>query len=380
MSSELPFILIGVLVLGLLITVIIVRKVQKSPKDKSVFKLKGKDSGTYKDVEYEYKYTSQSQYSQASFKITVNCPAEGKFKLTKQNGFDRFFERLGLTRQLKTGYDDFDDLFYVNSDDDDFTAAYFTSPGKRQAAIEIYNKGFKLISLNGKVIEVKKEPVKKKAEITEELIQEVVAQLIILTKDVPENVVPSVIVKTGWKGKRAAAFIIPTLLGIAGVVAMILGLTRYKPLDPGLIFLDSLWYSTSALFGFTWLAVIMIRGRSSSHHEFMLIVVISLVSFLLAGFGGELYLNGYLDQGEPTKHSVVILAKKTKKEKSGREYRAYVESWREGRKHERFGVSKNIYRKIVPHQTMMRVTTKPGKFGFEWVVWYGLNESKKVRM
>ena len=55
------------------------------------FKLKNKGDGAYQDVEYNYTYTGGSQHNRSSFTITVKCPCEGSYKLTKLTGFDRFF-------------------------------------------------------------------------------------------------------------------------------------------------------------------------------------------------------------------------------------------------------------------------------------------------
>ncbi|MDP8207856.1 MAG: hypothetical protein P9L92_14400 [Candidatus Electryonea clarkiae] len=341
--------------------------------DKDNFKMRSKGNGVYDDVEYKYQYSSGSQYSPATLKITIECAAEGSLKLAKQTAFDVFWEKMGLSREIKTGDKEFDDLFYITTDDDNFTAAYLGSKEKREAATEIFNSGFREITLKRKFIEAKQVKPKKKKEITESMIEGIVKQLIILSKDIPD-VVPEVNVETGWKTKRAAAFIIPTLLGLTGVVAMIAGLMKFEPLDTGFLLLDSLKYSVPAQAVFLWQTIWMIKGRSSSHHEFTAIFFISLFSFFLAGFGGELFLNGYLDESISTSYSTIVVSKKTETNKNNTDYKVKVESWREGKEYEKIETSKKIYESVNPHESTLNIRTKPGRFGYEWIVDYYINE------
>jgi hypothetical protein len=180
-------------------------------KDPSVFKLKSKDKGAYRGIEYSYKYTSGSQHNRSSFSITVEFPCEGSFEVSKLTRFDRFFIRTGFSKDIRTGYPDFDDKFLVDTDREEFTEAYFTSAVKRQAAIEMFDLGFKEIKCDSKNITVIKSPVKKKSEIDGSLIEQVMERLILLMKDVPQDVIKRVEVRSNYQFKKVALYVISVL-------------------------------------------------------------------------------------------------------------------------------------------------------------------------
>ncbi|MCF7809480.1 hypothetical protein K9N50_00680 [bacterium] len=339
-----------------------------STKDPSVFKLKSKDNGTYQGVEYNYKYTSGSQHNSSSFRLSVECPCEGSFKLTKLTGFDRFFIRLGFSKDIRTGYADFDDKFLIATDSEEFTEAYFTPAVKRQAAIEIYDMDFEEIKCDGKIITVTKTPVKKKSEVDEALIEQIMQRLILLIKDVPQDVITRVEVRSNYKFKRVALYVISLFFIVAGFMAFIFGLLLHKPLDVLPIFLESLKFSVPGALFMIWFSAKLLKGKSTSHRDFAAISALFLAGSLFVCFGGELFLNGYLDDGLVSKHNTVITRKYTSSNKNGKEYKVLVESWRENRTSEKFEVKKKIYKRIRVLESEMIVTTKPGRFGFEWVV------------
>jgi hypothetical protein len=155
---------------------------------------------------------------------------------------------------------------------------------------------------------------------------------------------------------------------VAGFMALIFGLVLYKPLDVLPILLDSIKFSIILTLFPIWISAKLLRGKSTSHKDFAAISALFLAGFLIAGFGGEVFLNGYLDVGNTSKHNAVITRKHTSSNKNGTEYKVLVESWRENRTGEKFKVSEKSYKQIKPFESEMIITTKPGKYGFEWVV------------
>lgn len=381
-----PVVIIIIAVLVVFITLaivfIIIRsrkvKIEKAESDElqpGFYKSERKGGGTIEGIEYKYEYTPGSQYQQPSFRITVECVTSGSFKLSKQTWFDRFFKKLGITQVISTGYADFDDRFYLTTDDVDFTESFFSKEEKRQAALEIYENGFNIISHNGKVMEAKCSPFKLKDKLDGTLMAEIVSGLGMMSRDIPEVAESRPIVISNWKSRRAAAFVIPSVIFLAGIVATGIGLTRFKPLDGGDLFLDSLKISLPLIFIFMWFAVRLIRGRSSSHWEISAVFVITLLAFIVGVFGFEAYLNGRLDTEEASVHTVKVVGKYISKSKDSETYSVKVVSWREGRTTEKLKISHSQFRKVVPFTSEATVKTKPGRFGFEWLVGYRLDVS-----
>jgi hypothetical protein len=119
---------------------------------------------------------------------------------------------------------------------------------------------------------------------------------------------------------------------------------------------------------FTWFFIKLLRGRSSSHRELITVFLISLIAFPLAGFGYSGFLNGALDDTPPVIHQVPVINKYYSRSKNNYSYYAIVESWRETENTEKLSISKSFYNFLQPGSSMITITTKSGKFGFEWIV------------
>ena len=119
---------------------------------------------------------------------------------------------------------------------------------------------------------------------------------------------------------------------------------------------------------FTWFSIRLLKGRSSSHRELIAVFFIALFAFPLAGFGYRGFLNGALDDGPAAVHQVIVLNKYYSKSKNSYTYYAVVNSWRKTESTEKLRISKSFYNYLNPGSSTITVTTKPGRFGFEWIV------------
>ncbi len=140
------------------------------------------------------------------------------------------------------------------------------------------------------------------------------------------------------------------------------------------VFLDSLKLSLPLLLVFLWLAVKLVRGRSTSHHELIGVSILALFAFPLSGMGIETFFNGWLDGSSPSPHTVNVLDKTISRSGKTPDYILVLESWRPGRQIEKLEVSSQVHHRVVPNQTQVYIEPKPGHFGFEWRVLYQVLE------
>jgi hypothetical protein len=275
--------------------------------------------------------------------VSVACESEGRFKVTKESGFDRFFKKYGITKEVQTLDKAFDDAYFIQSDTIDFVRQFFQPPEKRQAIPAVFDLGHTVVEHDGKAMKATCTPFHFKDERPPDFITGVVSRLAELSTDVPLVPQTPALDMGAWKTKRAVTFAVPILGLIIGIPLMILGLVLYPPLDALSVLLDSLKYSLPLLLVFLWLAVKLIRGRSTSHHELIVAAVLALIAFPSAGLGMS---------GKTTDYNLVL------------------ESWRPGRRTETLEVSSWAYQRVVFNQTEVTIETKPGHFGFEWRVSY----------
>jgi len=322
-------------------------------------------------VPYTYHYHPGSRNSPSRFTIRMECPSSGDFAIQKETGLHRFFKNIGVTREMQTGDPHFDQAFYINTKNPGFASVYFMSSRKRNAVQGIFHQGFTSVRHNGKTMEASKTPFQLKEDTDTGFVKEVAKQLVELSRGVP--LVPagasplSLSEDSSWKAKRAIAFAIPVLLHTLGILGFIWGLLYYKPLDLYSIIMKSFLISIPALIVYVYIAAQLVKGRSSSYRELIAIFAISLSTFFFAGAGGTMYLNGALDKSSPSHHTASVLRKYKRRNKNSFTYLVVVSSWRkEGT--ERLSVSASLYRSIPSQNGIVEIATKPGRFGYEWIV------------
>ena len=136
--------------------------------------------------------------------------------------------------------------------------------------------------------------------------------------------------------------------------------------------MTTLKFSAPSFLFFLIIALKLIKGRSCSHRELIIILVLSLVAFPGAGMGLGAFLNGWLDQSGSTSHVVLVMEKYTTSTKNGKNYHLALKSWRKNKYSESLRVSSGEYMRVKPDITKMKIVTKPGYYGFEWVVDAGI--------
>ncbi len=337
----------------------------------------GRWSGQAGNVDYKYQFTRGSKNHPPSLKISVECKSPGSFQIKKETAFDRFFKKIGLCKEIQTQDEQFDKKYYISSDTVPFTTYFFSKSKNRQVVDQLQGMGFNEVVHNGKEMMVRCVPFRPKSGYDVSRLDQAATLLNELTQNIPLAPSPETFSDTPWKRNRILAFAVPILLDIIAFTALIVGLVTYRPLDGFPLVLESLKYSVPSLVFFTWFAFQLLKGRSSSHREFIVVFMLSIFGFLMAGAGGAVFLNGYLDKSDPMLHETVVVDKYISRSDKSKSYYMRVQSWRPGEKTERVRVSYSEYRRIEPDKTEVSVTTRSGRFGYEWLVGFELHLPRK---
>jgi hypothetical protein len=375
-ETILPIIIIGIVLIILAVVAFVVIKTIKRKRQQRA-ELEGgpemvakgaSGEGTYEGTIYRYKHFRGTDKAPPYFSIMIPCTSSGAFTITPETKFDRFFKKLGICVEIETYDPGFDDTFYINTNTIPFTRSFLEKSENRRGIQALFDLGFNYLKHDGQTLTLTWRKFPRRTQMEVETMEKAVAHLVeqgrslakIATFETPE---PST-----WKLKRLFAFAFPILLAVTGIAAMIIGLSKYKPLDPGKVFVDSLKFSLPLLVLFIWFSIRLLKGRSSSHRELIAVFFIALFAFPLAGFGYRGFLNGALDDSPPAVHQVIVLNKYYKRSKNKYSYYAVVNSWRKPESEEKLRVSKSFYNYLQPGSSTITITTKPGKFGFEWIV------------
>ncbi|MCP4219202.1 MAG: hypothetical protein GY765_31495 [bacterium] len=382
MASNMRLIVIVVsiiiLIVTLAVTVFLVARKRKRQAEQDGQQGKGADTiprgasgeDSFEGTFYSYKHFRGTDKAPPYFQITIPCSSDGTFTITPETAFDRFFKKFGICLEMETHDKTFDDKFFIHTDKIPFTRSFLEKSANRRSIRELFELGFNNLKHDGNVLTVTWQKFPRRQLMEKAVINRAVAFLAALGPELTKTHTYETEDTSNWKMKRLVAFVLPGLLLVSGLVTMILGLISFKPLDGGRMFASSLLYGLPLFVVFVWFAIGLLKGRSSSHKELVAVFFIALFAFPLAGFGYKVFLNGKLDNEPATVHEARVVNKYYSRNKSSYTYYGVVESWRENVATEKIKISKHLFNKLDPGESVLTITTKPGKFNFEWLVNY----------
>ncbi|NIR29599.1 MAG: hypothetical protein GWN84_09880 [Gammaproteobacteria bacterium] len=324
---------------------------------------------------YEYAYRAGSRNRPASFEIRIECASPGDFEVRPERRLDRLFKRLGIAAELQTGDGPFDEDFYIHTNSVGFCRRLFGDADVRETVRRISALGYGTLRHDAERLEAVCSPFTADASRPVNFVEGAVRQLAVLAARVPQEAYePRTLGMPSWKLARGTVFTIAGLSVVAGMGTFVWGRSAYPPLDQLEAMLFSLRYSGAALLAFLVLAAVLLRGRSGSHKELLLSGGIVLFGIPLTGVGGLFVLNGYGDDSPPVRHEMRVLDKHSSRHRSSTTYYVHLRSWRPGHDEERLSVSPGTYRGVRAGRSVLRVTTRAGRYGLEWVDDYRIVE------
>jgi hypothetical protein len=112
-------------------------------------------SSVFEGTEYEAFYFAGGPKRQPpALTVSVPCESEGSFKVTPERAFDRFFKRHGITNEIQTLDQKFDDDFFIRAEMPDFAREFFQSAERRRAARAIFDLGYNVLELDDGVLQI----------------------------------------------------------------------------------------------------------------------------------------------------------------------------------------------------------------------------------
>jgi len=142
MNESALYILIAAGILTLIIAllvIVIVKQRRSGDGDKKAKKPASKGEGTFEGVKYHYRFYHGTQHSPPTFFVSLECPSEGTFKISKESKVDQFFKKVGIAVEIATHDPVFDDRFYINTENQEFSSYIFRKSTARRAVIHIFD-------------------------------------------------------------------------------------------------------------------------------------------------------------------------------------------------------------------------------------------------
>ena len=259
-----PIIIIGIVIIILVTVTLAVIKVIKRRRQQQAGFSDGPEmvtkgatgEGTYEGTTYSYKHFRGSDKAPPYFSIMIPCTSSGAFNITPETKFDRFFKKLGVCVEIDTHDPGFDDAFYINTNTIPFTRSFLEKSENRRGILALFQLGFNYLKHDGQNLTITWRRFPRRTQMEMETMEKAVALLAEQGSSLAKITSYKTQEPSTWKQKRLFAFAIPILLLVTGIAAMIIGLSKYKPLDQGKVFVDSLKFSLPLLFFFTWFSIL----------------------------------------------------------------------------------------------------------------------------
>lgn len=324
---------------------------------------------------FSCRFSAGSKNSPPSLTVTVRAPFPARLSLRRKAWYDRFALRIGLTAEIPSGDPAFDQAYYLDTDRGDLLQSYFSQDDKRRAVDALMNLGYPVRKMvfSPNDIGLVLSPFSVDA-ITAFPLEPCLRELRNLSgSPAPAGYTASNALRSIPGGPRppinraglTGLYLCNGLLIAGGIFALAYGMTMHEPVGHGLIASALLASVPAALL---YLAVVFhwIRGRSSSHRHFLIILLLSLAGFPLGMAGGALTTNGLWDQGAETSHRVLITNRHSTQNKNSKTYHLAFSSWQQPGQTDEITVPLTLFRVIRQGDAMM-IRTKPGYWREEWI-------------
>lgn len=331
--------------------------------------------GNHKGHDIRFKYSPQTKNSPAFFEISMNTVAASKLVIKQESRFESFAKKLGITKEIQIGDSEFDDKFFIDTNDENFTRKYLDTQRIEQIKalydIKEYSLGALSIRNNkiGIIVMMGKNRI---TDLNPEIFERYADFLVDLKANMPSVPGPYRDIFSKQTDNKAiiAVFSFAGILCIAGLIMFILGTINYKLIRYTLIY-SSLLYAIPLLCIFWVFAFPVIKGRSDSHYLFLVLLLISLIGFGFGTTGSFIFSNGFLDTSEISAWETRIIDKFQRRADKDIKYFIEVQFWRGPGEPINIRVTRSEYENILVHDPVT-VKTGEGFWGHEWLKSYRL--------
>jgi hypothetical protein len=316
-----------------------------------------------------------SRNSPPSLTILIKIPCPAKFTIRQEAWYDRLAKRIGLVAELQTGDPSFDKTYFFDTERGDVFLPYLSEPARRQQIDGLFNLGLPVreIAFDKKGLRIVLSPLKGDA-LASVPAEGYLDGLLSLSGGLTDKGHSSSYGRSLFPGAPrppvsptglVLLFSFIAFLIMGGAVCLGFGLSEYEPLGNRLI-LNALAISAPAALVFLYFAFRWIRGRSSSHRIYLIVLILSLVGFPLALIGSAVTTNGYMDQGVETPREVPVTDRYVTKSKDSQSYYLTFPSWQHPGETNRLSVTVDFFRKVRVGDRII-IRTKPGFWQEEWI-------------
>ncbi|MCX5708982.1 MAG: hypothetical protein NTY14_08480 [Candidatus Omnitrophica bacterium] len=312
-------------------------------------------------------YFPGSRNSSPWFKISTSGTFGSGLLIRWETSRDKFYKKIGLNQEVQVSDKAVDERLFFECDTPEFTKQIFLNPDVKPLVLKILSS-FSSIEITEKTCTFTRSPSEPFNEISNEVIMDSARKLLAFVESIPRSDLgyhPEVSVFKTWK---AALYFIGYGILVCGVVSFFWADFSFRVVDSLKLGLSSIGVNAVIFSAGSYFAFRRIKGFSTSSKVFIHFLFTFGIGILLLGRYGFAVANGIFDKTPAQKFEQVVMDKYTTTHKSSTTYHVVVAPWRLAIRPWGFTVGRAEYLGIVPGKTYYRIVTKPGQFGYEWVV------------
>lgn len=323
------------------------------------------------------KYTPGSSNRSPEFKMYANGEFGTDLLIRYETSGDKFYKSVGLNREVQVPDREVNDQLYFECDDQDFVNRLFLNSKTKVDVFDLL-KNYTDIEITTKRCLLKKYPAPPLSSITQEVLMASAKEVLDLASLIPNKAGehPEIIT---FKLRRAIVQVLGTIILVMGIFFWIWANVQFRVVDAMALWICSTNFTIPLALAVSALVFFIIKGFSTSSHVLTYFVITFSIGIILTGRYGAAVYNGIYDKERPSVFNQPVVDKYTTTHKSSTTYHVVVEKWRENMSNWHFTVSSSLYYQIHVHSTKYQIMTKPGRLGYEWVVFERMLSSEEAQ-
>ena len=325
--------------------------------------------------EIKYWYKNETKNKKKNLYIGLNCATAFQCQFRLERWMDRFFKRIGLSKEHQTGNPDFDRKIYLlcdNSTAQEFISSHPIIAEQVVRMVDVQDYGFLLQEITvykGRIWAVYQDQGKQGEQQTSLFVAHVVKMLQELGR--PFDALP-----LGDSRQWVDPFLLRALVLSAvssglfmNAVLIFLRIqwtTFGDVLDPGLFWRDVLVVS-AVIFAVLLMIAIYFVGRTSRAHYVLLELLLLGSLGTIGAVYGELYdYNIEMDTAAAKSYESTVLSKRISRGRRSTHYYMTLQRWPSMARNEEVSIGSSMYQGIQVGDSMI-VTEHPGRLGYRWL-------------
>ena len=299
--------------------------------------------------------------------VSVAVPPGGQLEIRAEGSVDRAAESLGFEERVLTGDPSFDERFHVDTDEPEFAQALLASSSARAAVERVFASGFLRLSWKEEGLLAAEWPGFTPKEGSEPaLVGDAAQALGALAAAAPSVVTPP-------SGLTQRAFGRATAGAIAVAGALLYGALIFaefmpgRPVNGGALFLACLRPAAALEAAALVVLAAALRGKSWFAKGFGSAAFCGLLLFPTLCYYSMLIYNAKFDDSPVASWDLPIVSTYRSSGKHT-DYYVDVPDWHGASRSRRLHVGYGLYARARAAGARLRLATRPGRLGHEWIV------------